>query len=377
MILTIARRLTALAQFVALLLSPATLACAGANAQSNKSEVSPETRKHVRQAIAATGLILVRSAGDEGGLRPRGSAVLVRGDGVAATNLHVITDSRSGKLYDEIVLSLASGESEALVNRYRARAVIIDRESDLALIQTQADESGNPISKSFTFPTVEIGDSKSIQLLEDLFIIGFPEQGGSTVTVNRGVVEGKDELQKWIKTDARLIHGNSGGAAVNSQGKLIGIPTKVVADRQPIDRDGDGFPDGYRELGAVGFLRPSHLVVAMLARLGTDASDRNPGLSMAPAQVQPGVSTAVSGIVKSRSTQKPIAGALVGLVPTGATVSAATLLAWGSTNGDGEFKLNNPVPPGRYTLRAKAQGYKTYTAEVDISVSASSLLVEM
>ena len=82
-------------------------------------------------------------------------------------------------------------------------------------------------------PAIEIADSRSVRELDDLAIIGYPEKGGSTVTVNLGTVEGKDILENWIKTDARLIHGNSGGAAVNSRGKLIGIPTKVVVDRQP------------------------------------------------------------------------------------------------------------------------------------------------
>src|SRR5207244_9550044 len=138
--------------------------------------------------------------------------------------------------------------------------IIVSNECDLALLRVESDATGKPLPRSFTFPSIEIGDSRKIKLLEDLFIIGFPEKGGSTVTVNRGVVEGRDLLGNWIKTDARVIHGNSGGAAVTSDGKLVGIPTKVVADEQPIDKDGDGFPDDYRRYGAVGFLRPAYLI---------------------------------------------------------------------------------------------------------------------
>ena len=124
-----------------------------------------------------------------------------------------------------------------------------------------------PSQSRLLFPAVEIGDSKTVQLLDEIVIIGFPEKGGATVTISEGVIEGKDILGNWIKTDARVIHGNSGGAAVNAEGKLIGIPTKVEADDQEIDKDGDGFPDAKRRYGAVGFLRPAHLVTTMIAQL--------------------------------------------------------------------------------------------------------------
>jgi hypothetical protein len=85
----------------------------------------------------------------------------------------------------------------------------------------------------------------------------------------------------------------------------------------------------------------------------------------------------IRGIVRSASTGKPLAGALVGLLPVGAKVNAASLLSWGSSNPEGEFKLNNPLPAGRYTIRAKATGFKIYTAEVDVTGETATLTVEM
>jgi len=213
-------------------------------------------------------------------------------------------------------------------------------------------------------------------VLEDLFIIGFPEKGGSTLTVNRGVVEGKDILANWIKTDARVIHGNSGGAAVSSEGLLIGIPTKVVADEQPVDRDGDGFPDDSRRYGAVGFLRPSHLVAEMIAQLG-DGDTANAPMPTASKRAESSTLVTVRGIVRSPAG-KPVAGALVGLVPLGeSNITENTLLTWGSTNAEGAFKLNRPVPPGRYTLKAKALANQPYSSDVDIGPGAAALIVEM
>ena len=342
--------------------------------------ITSQSRALVRQAIASTGLISVRNSSDSSsqGPRPRGSAVIVRSDGVVVTNNHVITNTKTNRSYDEIFLSL-SGDSETAssLTRYRLRPLLINKEYDLALLRVDLDAAGNPIPKSLTFPSIEMGDSRKIRLLEDLFIIGFPEKGGSTITVNRGVVEGKDILANWIKTDARVIHGNSGGAAVNSEGRLIGIPTKVVADEQPVDRDGDGFPDDTRRYGAVGFLRPSHLVAEMIAQLNNSNSENQPAPS-APRMAESSTLITVRGIVKSAVSGKPVAGALVGLLPLGeSNVTESTLLTWGSTNAEGAFKLNRPVPPGRYTLKAKALANQAYTSDVEIGPGAAVLIIEM
>ena len=344
-----------------------------------RAPISTEARALVRQAIASTGLISVRNASDSSSQpRPRGSAVIVRSDGLLVTNSHVIINTRTTRSYDEIFLSLpGDGDSVSYSARYRIKPVLINKEFDLALLRVESDAAGNSVPKSFTFPTIDIGDSRKVRLLEDLFIIGFPEKGGSTITVNRGVVEGKDVLANWIKTDARVIHGNSGGAAVNSEGKLIGIPTKVVADEQPIDKNGDGFPDDYRRYGAVGFLRPSHLVAEMIAKLDTNDSENRP-LPTAAKGVQSTAVLTVRGIVRSAAGGKPIAGALVGLLPLGElNVTESTLLTWGTTNSEGAFKLNRTVPPGRYTLKAKALANQVYTREVEIGPGASTLIIEM
>jgi hypothetical protein len=50
----------------------------------------------------------------------------------------------------------------------------------------------------------------------------------------------------WIKSDAEIAPGNSGGAAIDNSGRLVGIPTMVQAET--------------RTAGRMGNLRPSNLV---------------------------------------------------------------------------------------------------------------------
>lgn len=367
---------------VVVILAFFSVVCAVAQAQAQQkttakkeSLLPPAARARIRKAVASVGLILVRNFSDTGQTpRPRGSAVVVRADGVVATNAHVIND-KNGQLFDEILFSL-SADSATAPTRYRLKAIVISKEDDLALLRVET-AAGNSLPRAMSFPAIEIGDSKNIRLLDDIVIIGFPEKGGASVTVNRGTVEGKDTLGKWIKTDGRLIHGNSGGAAVNINGKLIGIPTKVVADDQWIDKDNDGFPDNHRRYGAVGFLRPAHLLSAMLAAVNEEAGIRTPAAKQQPVMLEPAAVFAVVGLVRSAGDGQAIAGAVVGLVPAGEDVTEDNLLAWGGTNPDGRFKLNKPIPPGRYTLRAKALGYQPYSRELEITGNLPDLVIEM
>jgi putative serine protease PepD len=341
--------------------------------------LSAAARDFARQAVNAVGLITVRNTTDATAPRPRGSAVFISKDGLVATNYHVVAyespQTKTEKIYDELFINL-SNENQSSVNpqkRFRLKLLLVNKYQDLALLRVSAGSEGQQLSPSTSFPALELGDSRNLKLLEDIFIIGFPEKGGASVTINTGVVEGKDTLNNWIKTDARLIHGNSGGAAVNAAGQLIGIPTKVVYDTRRVDKDGDGFPDEETPIGAVGFLRPTHLLVEMMKQLNLSVQ----ATTQTPLPQRSQTPITVSGLVKTSLGGKGVAGARIGLVIVGSTVSADNLLAWGGTNADGKFELNNPVPTGRYTLRVKAIGYETFTKDVEISPTSSQISVEL
>ncbi|MFP5261289.1 MAG: trypsin-like peptidase domain-containing protein [Blastocatellia bacterium] len=369
-------------------------------AGEKRASVSPEARDRIRQGIAAVGIIWVRDPADSSTPNSwrRGSGVIIRNDGIVVTSYHVITQGKSDRLYEEVFFSLPGngGVGADTSGRYRLQVALINKSYDLALLRIVSESGVKPSPEPATFPSIEIGDSNTVRELDDLIVIGFPEKGGSTVTVNAGMVEGKDILGDWIKTDARLIHGNSGGAAVNTEGKLIGIPTKIVSDEKRLDTDGDGFPDEVRSFGEIGFLRPSLLVALMLGQLNdaplahAQAGPRpaasspyqrkgSPASPQFEPRLMPSTPTVVvRGVIKSANELRPIAGVRVGLIPLGSNdVSPNNLLTWGSTNSDGEFELNNPVPPGRYTLRAKSLRYEAVTRDIAIFQGGPRIIIEM
>ena len=155
-----------------------------------------------------------------------GSGIIISEDGYILTNNHVIstssTDSSNSNSYYQI--SEASKITVTLfgdTTEYEASIVGKDEETDLAVIKI--DKTG--LTKA------EFADSDSIKVGEFAMAVGNPVGMDSTVTcgivsaINREVTDSDGKTYTLIQTDAAINEGNSGGALVNSEGKVIGINT--------------------------------------------------------------------------------------------------------------------------------------------------------
>ena len=344
-------------------------------ASNRRTVISPESREQVRKIIPAIGLVQVRVPEDaDKKLRPRGSAVVIRKDGLVITNLHVVMRDNSTKLFDEIYLSLPENsktDAATVPKQYRLTSLLLNEERDLALMRIVPKDQSEPLN----LPVIEFADANKLDLLDDLFILGFPEKGGTTITVNYGVVEGRDALDEWIKTDARLIHGNSGGAAVDASGKLIGIPTRVEVDR-----------DEEKTYGAVGYLRPINLVTAMITRW-QEQELRNARMKAVLAGSTK--ETTPMKVIASNAEQfklfgtvrsiqgKPLTGVKVGLALSGKEYNSSDLISWCESNAEGQFSLENTLPVGRYNLRAKADGFDSINVEMNLTKGVTPITIEL
>lgn len=154
-----------------------------------------------------------------------GSGIIISEDGYILTNNHVIsstTSSNSDNSYYQI--SEASKLTVTLFNdntEYEAKIIGKDEQTDLAVIKIE--KTG--LSKA------EFADSDSIKVGEFAMAVGNPIGMQSSVTcgivsaVNRQVTDSDGKQYTLIQTDAAINSGNSGGALVNSEGKVIGINT--------------------------------------------------------------------------------------------------------------------------------------------------------
>ena len=164
---------------------------------------------------------------------------------------------------------------------YLADVVAIDDFLDLAVVQIGTDIDGNQLGE-LALPYIALGDSSSVELGDSLRILGFPGIGGDTITFTRGAVSGfvaerdVDDTRAWIKTDATIAGGNSGGVAANEAGELVGVPTTAGAGdaattdcRVIEDTNGDGFIDETDSCipigGFINGLRPINLASALIA----------------------------------------------------------------------------------------------------------------
>ena len=147
-----------------------------------------------------------------------GSGVIIREDGYIVTNNHVIAGANA------IEVTLNNNRT------YPARLIGTDPATDVALIKIE--ENGLPI--------VPFADSDQLRLGEWVLAIGSPYDLRSTITA--GIVSAKGRsmpqdpnnpnefrIESFIQTDAAVNPGNSGGALVNKEGKLVGVNTAIIS----------------------------------------------------------------------------------------------------------------------------------------------------
>lgn len=142
------------------------------------------------------------------------SGVIVTSDGYIITNNHVIDGA------DEIDVVLHDQRI------YSAKLVGSDSKTDIALLKI--DES----NLSF----IAFGNSDDVEVGEWVLAVGNPFNLASTVTAgivsakarNINILRDREAVESFIQTDAAVNPGNSGGALVNLEGKLIGINSAIA-----------------------------------------------------------------------------------------------------------------------------------------------------
>ena len=217
-----------------------------------------------------------------------GSGTIVHPQGIILTNCHVAKPRAMGMSSppaDRLGISITEASDHAPALSYFAQVVAYNADLDLAVIRITHDVKGRPI-KRLQLPCVTVGDSDDMELGDKISIFGYPGIGGETVTFTSGNVagfsseKGVRQQRAWIKTDATIAGGNSGGTAVNQNGRLIGIPTQAAAgagvtpvDARPVlDTNKDGRIDQRDTPMAVGGfingLRPVNLAIDLLEKAG-------------------------------------------------------------------------------------------------------------
>ena len=144
-----------------------------------------------------------------------GSGVIVSQEGHILTSHHVIEEA------DEIRVAL---QDERIL---AAEIVGVDPDTDLALLQIDAED----------LPVIDYGSSDRLRSGEVVLAIGNPIGLGQAVSQGIVSATGRSQLgittfESFIQTDAAINFGNSGGALVDTRGRLVGINTAMLAGEQ-------------------------------------------------------------------------------------------------------------------------------------------------
>lgn len=142
------------------------------------------------------------------------SGVILTSDGYIITNNHVVEEA------NEIEVVLHDQRS------YKATLIGSDPKTDLALIKIE--ENG------LTF--IAFGNSDQVEPGDWVLAVGNPFNLASTVTAgivsakarNINILRDREAIESFIQTDAAVNPGNSGGALVDLDGKLVGINSAIA-----------------------------------------------------------------------------------------------------------------------------------------------------
>ncbi len=132
-----------------------------------------------------------------------GSGFCITNDGYIVTNFHVIANSK------KITVHLNNGK------KVEAKLIRKSEDSDLALLKI--DEK---VEFAFVIPT-----ELNFQIGDETYAIGTPKSVELGQTLTKGIISGKrkKDTQEVIQTDVSINSGNSGGALVTKDGKLVGV----------------------------------------------------------------------------------------------------------------------------------------------------------
>lgn len=143
-----------------------------------------------------------------------GSGVIYTADGYIITNNHVVEDA------ERLTVTLTDNRT------FSAELIGRDEKTDLAVIKIDASN----------LPTLEIANSDEAEIGEWVLAVGNPLDLTSTVTAgiisakgrSLALIPGRDAIESFLQTDAAVNPGNSGGALVDAEGRLLGINTAIA-----------------------------------------------------------------------------------------------------------------------------------------------------
>ncbi len=226
--------------------------------EGDRIDFPPYFRNADLTPLERSGQAIVQVSSESGS----GSGTMLSADGYLMTNHHVVEDEGVVQ-EDDIFISFITDFDEPPQQIFVAEVVEYDAELDLALLKITRDIYDRPLPANLHLPYMELGDPNAMRHGDLLYIAGYPSVGGfesrSSLSVTRGIVSGfindVDGEREWIKTDARINAGNSGGTAMDLNFLYVGVPSReriAEDDELGYSRPVNTIPDEWKALFQTG-----------------------------------------------------------------------------------------------------------------------------
>jgi serine protease DegQ len=256
-----------------------------------------------------------------------GSGVIYRSEGIILTNEHVVRGS------PDVQIAFADGTRDA------GTVISEDADTDLALVRVQRK---NLPTATFQTALPQVGAPD--------VVLGSPL--GFSNTVTSGIVSGlhrsipgaaqeSPALVDLLQTDAPISPGNSGGAVVDTQGRVIGITDAYIPPQQGAV--------------AIGFAIPAATAVSVADQLLKTGRVEHAFIGVQPAELTPELS-------REFGLDEP-SGVLVYGVTDGGPAAQAGIQPGDVLTALGDRRLEN-VEDIYVTLRQHRPGQKLRVAFV-------------
>ena len=226
-----------------------------ATTRVDNSDVTAPITKGSEWESLARSVVFIEAEGSQCGWT--GSGSIISDGSYVLTNHHVAGDGEC-----DLTIWLTDSTTTSPTKYLKGEVVIADKERDLAVIR-MIDNDGSPYIDETRSP---LQFSKSLPKLGDkLTILGYPGLGGSSITLTSGDFSGIDTSEQfdYLKTTANMNPGVSGGAALDSNGALVGIPTAGRGATVACNQQSDCVANG----STIGLLRPVSLASELVARI--------------------------------------------------------------------------------------------------------------
>lgn len=150
-----------------------------------------------------------------------GTGVILDPSGHVLTNWHVVAGFESGVIFLKPAFGTEPPQNSAL----GMKLIALNKQADLALLKIERPPAG--------LVPVKLGDMSSVQVAEDIHIIGHPH--GHLWSYSTGVVsqirdnydwkysDGSEHLAKVLQMQTAINPGNSGGPVLDNNSSMLGL----------------------------------------------------------------------------------------------------------------------------------------------------------